>query len=97
VRPDSLPIVEVRATQTIPTIRTSEEPMIIVDGVIQERGSNNPILMIDGVLVQTGVSGLRQIDPNTIESVEIIKGEAAVRLYGERARNGVITIKTKRD
>jgi beta-lactamase regulating signal transducer with metallopeptidase domain len=97
VHPDSLPIVEVPATQTIPTIRTSEEPMIIVDGVIQERGSNNPILMIDGVLVQTGVSGLRQIDPNTIESVEIIKGEAAVRLYGERGRNGVITIKTKRD
>ena len=31
-----------------------------------------------------------------IESVEIIKGEAAARLYGDRARDGVITIKTKK-
>lgn len=91
MQPDSLAVVEVRGTVRI------DEPMIIVDGVIQERGSNNPIIMIDGVLMQGAVSGIRQLDPNTIESVEVIKGEAAVRLYGERARNGVITIKTKRD
>jgi beta-lactamase regulating signal transducer with metallopeptidase domain len=88
---DSLAIIEVRGTVRI------DEPLIIVDGVIQERGSNNPIVMIDGVLVQAGLHGLRQLDPNTIESVEVIKGEAAVRLYGERGRNGVITIKMKRD
>ena len=90
-QPDTVAVIEVRGTLRI------DDPMIIVDGVIQERSSNNPIVMIDGMLMQGSLSGLRQLDPNTIESVEVIKGEAAVRLYGERGRNGVITIKTKRD
>ena len=91
IRPDSSAVIEVRGTVRI------DEPMIIVDGVIQERGSKNPIIYVDGVLMQGALSGIRQLDPNTIESVEVIKGEAAVRLYGERGRNGVITIKTKRE
>jgi TonB-dependent SusC/RagA subfamily outer membrane receptor len=35
------------------------------------------------------------LDPDDIESVEVIKGDAAARLYGDRGANGVIQITTK--
>ena len=41
-------------------------------------------------------SRLNDIDPETIESIDILKGPAASTLYGSEAANGVIVIKTKR-
>jgi TonB-dependent starch-binding outer membrane protein SusC len=38
---------------------------------------------------------LSRIRPDDIESIEVVKGAAAVRLYGSRAANGVILIRTK--
>jgi outer membrane receptor for ferrienterochelin and colicin len=35
------------------------------------------------------------LNPDDIESIEVVKGEAVVRRYGERARSGVIVITTK--
>ena len=40
-------------------------------------------------------SGLNNIDPNDIESINILKGAAAASLYGSRAANGVLLITTK--
>ena len=39
---------------------------------------------------------MNQLDPNTIESVTILKDAAAAAIYGARAANGVIVVKTKR-
>ena len=53
-----------------------------------------PLVIVDGVIQSegTGLADLRALD---IDHVEVIKGERAIELYGERARNGVVTITTK--
>ena len=69
--------------------------------------SNEPIIFIDGVRMNNGASNqgngggggastrLDDIDPNTIERIEVLKGAAAATLYGTEASNGVIQIFTK--
>jgi TonB-dependent starch-binding outer membrane protein SusC len=66
--------------------------------------SNEPIVFVDGIRINSGgtsiangtLSHLDDIDPATIERVEILKGAAAATLYGTEASNGVIQIFTKR-
>jgi TonB-linked SusC/RagA family outer membrane protein len=61
--------------------------------------SNSPLFVVDGViLAQSGISNGSSADLEAldIESVEVIKGAAAASLYGSRAANGVIQIRTKR-
>jgi TonB-linked SusC/RagA family outer membrane protein len=70
--------------------------------------SNDPIVYVDGVRVdaKTGDTGIGtggttasafdNINPEDIESVEVIKGPAAATLYGTQAANGVIVITTKK-
>ena len=53
-----------------------------------------PLLVVDGVIMEAGVE-VTDLDDLDIESVEVIKGEAAARMYGDRAKNGVIKVKTK--
>ena len=65
-------------------IAIDDQPLIYLDGI-----------RIDNALGQGG-SVLDDIDPNDIESIEIIKGPAAEALYGIRAAGGVIQIVTKR-
>jgi beta-lactamase regulating signal transducer with metallopeptidase domain len=55
-------------------------------------GANKPLVYIDGVLSTKALDG---IDPATIQSIEVLKGETARRLYGEGGANGVINIKLK--
>jgi TonB-dependent starch-binding outer membrane protein SusC len=70
----------------------SNEPLLIVDGVrIDNTAESNSI----GVGGQTP-SRLNDINPEDIESFEIVKGPAAAALYGTAAANGVIQITTKR-
>lgn len=56
-------------------------------------GSNAPLYIVDGVIL--GSSNV-DIDALDIESMEVVKGAAAASMYGSRAANGVINIKTKR-
>ena len=72
-------------------------------------GNNQPLFVVDGIpysndqfntsdqLVSGGgySSGIATLDPNNVESMEILKGAAAAALYGSRAANGVILITTK--
>ncbi len=62
--------------------------------------SNDPLIIIDGVpLDNNNVSGssnfLSFLNPNDVESVSILKDASATAIYGSRASNGVIIIKTK--
>ncbi len=64
-------------------------------------GNNDPLIVIDGIpLESSGISGmfnpLSTINPNDIESMTILKDASATAIYGSRASNGVIIIKTKR-
>ncbi|MEO6704628.1 MAG: SusC/RagA family TonB-linked outer membrane protein [Ginsengibacter sp.] len=69
------------------------QPLIIVDGVPY---SNNQV-STGGALTGGGAygSGISDLDPNDIASMNILKGSSAGALYGSRASNGVIIITTK--
>ncbi|MBD1395682.1 TonB-dependent receptor [Pontibacter sp. JH31] len=63
--------------------------------------SNDPLIVIDGVPIDnSGVSGtanpLSFLNPNDIESFNILKDASATAIYGSRASNGVIIITTKK-
>ncbi|HUQ81858.1 MAG TPA: SusC/RagA family TonB-linked outer membrane protein [Gemmatimonadaceae bacterium] len=61
--------------------------------------SNEPVFFIDGVRMNSGgtmTSRIDDIDPNSIERIEVLKGAAAATLYGTEASNGVIQIFTKK-
>src|SRR5690606_30847173 len=53
-----------------------------------------PLYIIDGEVKTTG--DMSSIDPNTIESIDVLKGENAVDKYGKEAKDGVILITTKK-
>jgi TonB-linked SusC/RagA family outer membrane protein len=57
-------------------------------------GSNAPLYIIDGVPT-TQPSVFQSLDPNTIESVQILKDASAASIYGSRASNGVIIVTTR--
>ena len=57
-------------------------------------GKEKPLIIIDGV-EQTKDDAIDKLNPNIIESISVLKDESAVKLYGERAKDGVILITTK--
>ena len=64
---------------------------IKIRGISSLRSNNDPLVLVDGIPMD-----MNQLDPNTIESVTILKDAAAAAIYGARAANGVIVVKTKR-
>jgi TonB-dependent SusC/RagA subfamily outer membrane receptor len=59
--------------------------------------ANGPLYVIDGVVVSPESMDLvRELDPATIDRIEVVKGAAAERLFGARGAKGVIRITTKR-
>lgn len=67
-------------------------PMIRVRG-FSSNATSDPLYVVDGLRVSaTDVGG---IDPNTIESMEVLKDAASAAIYGAQAGNGVVLITTK--
>ena len=62
--------------------------------------SNYPLFVIDGFPVESAsdysVNPLNTIDPNDIESIDILKDASATAIYGARGANGVVMVTTKR-
>jgi iron complex outermembrane receptor protein len=74
---------------------------IRIRGGASLNASNDPLIVIDGVPIDNGqISGaanpLALINPNDIESFNILKDASATAIYGSRASNGVIIITTKK-
>ena len=74
---------------------------IRIRGGASLNASNDPLIVIDGVpLSNSGISGasnaLALINPNDIESFNILKDASATAIYGARGSNGVIIITTKK-
>jgi TonB-dependent SusC/RagA subfamily outer membrane receptor len=88
----------------VSTILGSVDPLFIVDGVMVSNatipGGVNAITQGQrGVIASSqedALNRLADINPNDIESVEILKGASAAAMYGSRASNGVVIITTKR-
>ncbi|RSK24278.1 SusC/RagA family TonB-linked outer membrane protein [Hymenobacter metallilatus] len=75
------------------SLQRNNQPLFIVDGI----PFNNDQLNSDNPLVRgAGYSNrAADLDPNNIESMNVLKGGAAAALYGSRGANGVIVITTK--
>lgn len=88
------PRLRIRGTSTI---LGSQEPVWVIDGIIQEDPVNvdpEQINDLDFVnLVGNAISGL---NPEDIEQIDVLKDASATALYGARAANGVIVITTKK-
>ncbi|HWJ28904.1 MAG TPA: TonB-dependent receptor plug domain-containing protein, partial [Flavisolibacter sp.] len=74
---------------------------IRIRGGASLNASNDPLIVIDGVPVDNGgiagtANALAMINPNDIESFNILKDASATAIYGSRASNGVIIITTKK-
>ena len=67
-------------------------PQIRIRG-ISSNGSCDPLYVVDGRIADSGIAGL---DPNDIESMEVLKDGASAAIYGARAGNGVVLITTKK-
>ena len=58
-------------------------------------GTSSPLLIIDGINAGTADDGLNGLNPNDIESIDVLKDAASAAIYGARAANGVILVTTK--
>jgi TonB-dependent SusC/RagA subfamily outer membrane receptor len=81
--------VRIRGTSSL---SLNNEPLYIIDGVRMTSANNSSSIGIGG----TNPSRVNDINPEEIESYEVIKGPSAAALYGTAASTGVIIIQTKR-
>ncbi len=65
-------------------------PKIIIRGGSSIDYSNDPLIIVDGV-----PRSLSDLNPNDIESINVLKDAASTSIYGSRASNGVVLINTK--
>lgn len=71
------------------------DPLFIIDGVpfgSQSLGSDN----VSGQIISGNISPLNAINPNDIQSIEVLKDADATAIYGSRGANGVVLITTKK-
>src|SRR5205085_1607582 len=75
------------------TINGNAQPLFIIDGMpVSNSNDNLGAAAANGIVQQ---SRINDINPEDIESMEVLKGASAAALWGTRAANGVIIIKTK--
>lgn len=76
----------------------NNSPLYVIDGVpVQTNSTADPGLSTKGYDLKTGVDRdpLASINPNDIESIEVLKDASAAAIYGASAANGVVLITTK--
>jgi TonB-linked SusC/RagA family outer membrane protein len=69
------------------------EPNMQIRGRTSLSGEQRPLIVLDGVIYR---GNLNDINPNDIESVDVLKDASAAAIYGSQASNGVIILTTKR-
>jgi iron complex outermembrane receptor protein len=74
---------------------------IIIRGIGSLRSGTQPLYVVDGFLLDNSSTGvptnpLNFINPNDIESIDVLKDASATAVYGSRAANGVVVITTKK-
>ena len=80
------------------TVDGPNENTTLKGNIIELKGlygqKNNPLIVIDGVI--TSEMNLKNMNPNNIQSINVLKGEKATAKYAEKGANGVIEITTKK-
>lgn len=79
------------------TIKGSSDPLYVIDGVVTSNLTTNVTnLNVNSGDASPGQNRMVDINPNDIESINILNGAAAAAIYGSRASNGVVIITTKK-
>lgn len=86
--PGAKGIVTLRGNISIASQDSRSTPLYVVDGIVMDEGDLGQIDL-------TGTNPIAGINPNDIESIDVLKDASASAIYGARAANGVIIIKTK--
>ena len=76
--------------------RPGANPTIRIRGRRSISASNDPLFVIDGIPQTSGTNAIADINPQDIQSMEILKDAAATAVYGSRGSNGVVIVTTKR-
>ncbi|MBM6993752.1 MAG: TonB-dependent receptor [Prevotella sp.] len=76
------------------SVNASNEPLYVVDGFIYFKDVSNSGTGIGAI--ESGLNPLATINPNDIQSIEVLKDVSATAIYGSRGANGVILITTKK-
>jgi TonB-linked SusC/RagA family outer membrane protein len=73
------------------------QPLVVIDGYPVESGENRVDLGAENSFVQDlpGANALSMLNPNDIESIEILKDASSTAIYGSRGANGVVMVTTK--
>ncbi len=78
-------------------ISSNERPgqvgSINIRGVRSLTASNSPLFVVDGIPLSTG--GIDYLNPNDIETIDVLKDASATAIFGSRGANGVVIISTK--
>lgn len=61
---------------------------------VSSKAKANPLVLMDGKIIGD-TNAIKNVDPNLIESITVLKGEAAVSLYGNKAKDGAVLITRK--
>ncbi|RZK60363.1 MAG: TonB-dependent receptor [Pedobacter sp.] len=79
-------------------ITSNERPgqvgSILIRGLRSINASNSPLYVVDNIPLAAG--GIESINPNDIETIDILKDASATAVYGSRGANGVVLITTKK-
>jgi TonB-dependent SusC/RagA subfamily outer membrane receptor len=82
-RPGTLPSIAIRGVRSLGT----------TTGTVVTGASNDPLFVVDGIPLITG--SIDNINPQDIESIDVLKDASATAIYGSRGANGVVIITTK--
>ena len=76
------------------SVNASNEPLYVVDGFIYFKDASTSSTGLGAI--ESSLNPLATINPNDIESIEVLKDVSATAIYGSRGANGVILITTKK-
>src|SRR5690554_2977768 len=93
--PGSSPQILIRGTGSI---SAGNDPLFVIDGVPVAKGSNlQPSINTQNPNFQpTKANPMSTLNPNDIESIEVLKDASSAAIYGSRGSNGVILVTTKK-
>lgn len=78
------------------SVSANNEPLYVIDGFIYYKEGGSIDTGERGTGIEGGVSPLSLINPQDIESIEVLKDVSATAIYGSRGANGVIIVTTKK-
>lgn len=84
---------KVAGVQVIGSGSPGGQPKVLIRGISTINLSTDPLYVVDGIPMSGGINFL---NPNEIQSMEVLKDASASAIYGSRASNGVIMITTLR-